>query len=54
MDSAERRNSMPNNPYMFNGSRTAPALCRKDRRGGYRHSARRRNRNRTRKNRTRK
>ena len=45
----ERRAIMPNNPYMFNGSRTAPA-----RKGGYRKTNRRktrRNRKHTRKNR---
>lgn len=43
----ERRAVMPNNPYMFNGSRTAPA------RGKSRSKTnrRRRNRRRTRKNR---
>ena len=43
----ERRGIMPNNPYMFNGSRTAPA------RGKSRSKTnrRRRNRRRTRKNR---
>ena len=46
----ERRNVMPNNPYMFNGSRTAPRHTRK---GGSRSKTnrRRRNRRRTRKNR---
>jgi len=44
----ERRAVMPNNPYMFNGSRTAPA------RGGYRRRLsvrRKKNKQRTRKNR---
>lgn len=49
----ERRELMPNNPYMFNGSRTAPASfpLGKKGKGGSRRNRRRNRKNRTRKNR---
>ncbi len=46
----ERRAPMPNNPYLFNGSRTGPNSIRDRRKTG----GRRRNRSRSRKNRSRK